>query len=214
MSRSGAAAGQRDDLIAGVQKNWASAHPVIDEYYRSFNERRFVDAAALFGDSAVLQQLPQQRQEPGSIGYLQFVSAWLKAFPDAAFIIRRITSDDGRMFEVTLDATGTHQGPLDFSGWVFRPTGLYATFGIRELLEVRDGKIVFSSLTLNLHEIVDKLAKVDSTKLLEHIERLRQLAEALREVPSESMRARELTAEIGVELDSARHVVRPYYRPR
>ena len=214
MARRVTADGQRDDLIAGVQENWASARPVIDEYYTSFNERRFVDAAALFGDHALLQQLPQQRQESGSIGYLQFVSAWLKAFPDAAFIVRRIASDDGRTFEVTLDATGTHRGPLDFGGWVFRPTGLHATFGIRELLEVREGKIVFSSLTLNLHEIVDKLAKVDGVKLLEHIERLRYLSEMLREAPSDSMRARELTAEIGIELDAARHVVRPYYRQR
>jgi hypothetical protein len=214
MSPSGMAGDQRDDLIAGVQENWAAARPIIDEYYTSFNERRFVDAAALFGDTAVLQQLPQQRQERGSIGYLQFVSAWLKAFPDAALIVRRITSEDGRTFEVTLDATGTHRGPLDFGGWVFRPTGLHAAFGMREILEMRDGKIVFSSLTLNLHEIVDKLAKVDGAKLLEHIERLRQLAEALRQTPSDSMRARELTAEIGQELDAARHVVRPYYRPR
>ena len=214
MAPRGMTESQRDDLIVRVQENWASARPVIDEYYTSFNERRFVDAAALFGDNALLQQLPQQRQEAGSIGYLQFVSAWLKAFPDAAFIVRRIASDDGRTFEVMLDATGTHRGPLDFGGWVFRPTGLHATFGIRELLEVREGKIVFSSLTLNLHEIVDKLAKVDGVKLLEHIERLRHLAESLREAPSDSMRARELTAEIGIELDAARHVVRPYYRQR
>jgi predicted ester cyclase len=213
MSRSGTAGGERPDQIGSGQEDRATL-AVLDEYYASFNERRFVDAAALFGDNAVLQQLPQQKQERGSIGYLQFVSAWLKAFPDAAFIVRRIASEDGRNFEVNLEATGSHCGPLDFGGWVFRPTGMRATFGIRELLEVREGKIVFSSLTLNLHELVDKLAKVDGVKLIEHIERLRQLAASLREAPPESMRARELTAAIGMELDAARHVVRPYYRPR
>lgn len=214
MSRMGTAGDERANQSDSMHGDGAASRAVIDEYYASFNERRFVDAAALFGDNAVLQQLPQQKQERGSIGYLQFVSAWLKAFPDAAFIVRRVTSDDGRNFEVTLEATGSHRGPLDFSGWVFRPSGMHATFGIRELLEVHEGKIVFSSLTLNLHELVDKLAKVDGAKLIEHIERLRHLAETLREAPSDSMRARELTAAIGAELDAARHVVRPYYRPR
>ena len=190
----------------------ASARAVITQYYATFNQRQFLEGAALFADDAVLQQLPQQRQEPGSIGYLQFVSAWLRAFPDAEFVIRGITSHDGRTFDVALDATGTHRGPLDLAGWVFRPTGQRASFGIRELLEVRAGKIAFASLSLNLHDIVDKLALVDATKLLAHIERLRQLADVLRSVRADSTGGREIINEIGRELDAARHIVRPYYQ--
>jgi hypothetical protein len=62
-----------------------TAEAVIREYYDRFNERRFVEAAALFTEDVQLEQLPFLRQERGGIGYLQFVSAWIRAFPDAVF---------------------------------------------------------------------------------------------------------------------------------
>ena len=189
-----------------------AATSLIRQDYASFNRRRFVDGAALFADDAVLEQLPLVQQERGAIGYLQFVSAWLRAFPDATLAVRDMASHDSITYDVSLDATGTHRGMLDLPGWAFRPSGVRATFGIRELLQIRNGKIAFSSLTLNLHEMVDKLAQVEVSRLLDHVERLRRLAETLRSVKPETMRAREITDEIGRELDAARHVVRPYYR--
>lgn len=185
---------------------------VIDEYYACFNERRFVEAAALFADDAVLEQLPLLRQERGAIGYLQFVSAWLRAFPDAALIVRGMTAHENSTYDVSVEATGTHRGALDLAGWMFRPTGVRVTFGLRELLQVREGRIAFSTITVNLHEMVDKLAQVDAGRLLDHIDRLRRLAEALRSVQADAARAREITEDIGRELDAARHVVRPYYK--
>ena len=198
--------------MAQVRDGSSVGGALIEQYYASFNQRCFVEGAALFADDAVLEQLPQLRQERGGIGYLQFVSAWLRAFPDAAFVVRRSHSDDNRTFDVSLDAVGTHRGALDVGGWVFRPTGVQVTFGIREVLEVRDGKIVFSSITFNLHDIVEKLAEVDTSMLVEHLERLRHLADALRVVRRDSMAAREIVTDIGRELDAARHVARPYYR--
>ena len=189
-----------------------TAEAVIREYYDCFNGRRFVDAAALFTEDAQLEQLPFLRQERGGIGYLQFVSAWIRAFPDAVFTPERIASRGGAAHEVSLMAAGTHRGTLELGEWVFRPTELRAVFGIRELFEIRDGKIALCSISFNLHEIVDTLAQVDPDKLLAHIERLRALGTTLCGVRGDALRAREITAAIGQELDAARHVVRPYYK--
>jgi predicted ester cyclase len=123
----------------------AAARTVIEHYYAAFNQRRFVEGSALFTEDAVLEQLLTLKQERGAIGYLQFVSAWLRAFPDAAFDIRHMSSEDGRTFDVMLDATGTHRGALDFGGWKFRPTGLRASFGVRELLECATGRLPFQT---------------------------------------------------------------------
>jgi SnoaL-like polyketide cyclase len=185
---------------------------VIDQYYSYFNERRFVEATALFAETAVLEQLPLQRQERGGIGYLQFVSAWLRAFPDAALAAQHISSPDATTYEVDLAATGTHRGALEVGGWVFRPTGAHVVFRLRELLQVREGKIAFSSLSFDLHEIIDKLARVDASRLLEHIERLHQLGEDLKAARNGAGGTREIADRIGQELDAARHVVRPYYK--
>ena len=188
------------------------AETVIREYYDCFNERRFVDVADLFAEDAVLEQLPSLRQERGVIGYLQFVSAWLRAFPDAVFTPECILSRDDVTHEVSVTASGTHRGALELGGWVFRPSDLPALLGFREFLQIRDGKIAFSSLSLNLHEIVDKLAQIDADKLLEHVERLRPLGLALRGLRGDAIRAREITDAIGRELDAARHILRPYYK--
>lgn len=212
-ARSCRALGARGRITADVHDPTQSAETTIREYYDCFNERRFVHAADLFTSDAVLEQLPLLRQERGGIGYLQFVSAWLRAFPDAVLTPERISSRDAITHDVTLTAEGTHQGPLELGGWVFRPTDLHVVFGVRELFQIREGKISFSSLSFNLHEIVDKLTKVDADKLLDHIERLRVLGTSLRAARGDEIRVREITEAIGRELDAARHVVRPYYKP-
>lgn len=190
----------------------ASARTIIDHYYAAFNQRRFVDAGTLFAHDAVLDQLPLLRQEPGAIGYLQFVSAWLRAFPDATFVVQNVATEDDRIFDVRFEASGTHAGALEVGGRVFRPTGVHRTLGLREMLELRDGRIAFSSLIYDMHDVIEKLARLDTVKLVGHIERLRQLAEELKGFAPDSLHGRELTSEIGRELDAARHVVRPYYK--
>lgn len=195
--------------------SWSAVTPdtalLIEQYYRHFNERHFVEASALFADDAVLEQLPLRAQERGGIGYLQFVSAWLRAFPDAVFEPRQISCADARGCEIHLTATGTHRGPLNLGGWTFRPTGTRVTFRFRELLQVQSGRITFSSLSFDLHEVVEKLTQPDVPLLLEHIQRLQQLAVEL-SATRDSTASRLVLRRIGEELDAARHVVRPYYR--
>ena len=184
---------------------------IIQEYYAAFNDRRFLDAAALLADDAVLEQLPLRSQERGRIGYLQFVSMWLGAFPDAALRQRHVSSD-GAAVEVDLTLTGTHQGALHLGDWVFRPTGTPVTVHLRELLQIREGRIVFASVSFDLHELVENLTICDVSALLDHLRRLHVLAGELAEGPQGPVSVRNVVHRIGQELDAARQVVRPYYK--
>lgn len=185
---------------------------LIRQYYACFNERRLIDAAALLADDAVLEQVPLQQQRKGSAGYLQFVYGWLSAFPDAILAVQNIHSRDDVTHESDLLATGTHLGSLDMGGWVFKPTLTAASLRLRELIEVRDGRIVYSSVSFDVQEIVEQLARVDHAKLLWHTDRIRHLSDDLRDARGDTIRERHVVDRLGRELDAARHAVRPYFR--
>ena len=133
-------------------------HELIRKYYACFNERRFADAAEFFSDDAVLEHGPlEQRQQDGA-GYLQFAEMWVRAFPDAALSIVRVEQHGDTICEVDLIVTGTHLGAFDLGeGGLFKATGAQAKIPVRELLEVRVGKITYSSLAFDLHELIRQL---------------------------------------------------------
>jgi hypothetical protein len=54
---------------------------------------------------------------------------------------------------------------------------------------------------------------VDHTRLLQSVERIRQLGDQLAAVQHDPIRAREAVDRLGRELDAARHTVRPYFKP-
>jgi steroid delta-isomerase-like uncharacterized protein len=186
---------------------------VIRQFYDNFNRRAFDAAAALFTDDAVLEHEPVRRQKRGGAGYLDFVQMWTEAFPDAALKVDHVTTRDGVTYEVELRATGTHLGGLDMGGaGVFKPTGVRAAIRMRQLLEIRDGRITFSSLSFDLQDIVHQLVTVDAGRLLEHLQKIQQLGAKLSATPEEDLVGRRnLVDRLGAELDAARHVVRPHY---
>jgi hypothetical protein len=186
---------------------------LIATFYDAFNQRRFADAAALFADDAVLEHATPRRQEQGGAGYLIFARIWTQAFPDAALTIERIASQDEVTFEVELLVTGTHLGALDMgSCGVFKPSNVRAALRVRQLLEIPVDRIVFSSLSFDVHDLVHQLVSVDTTKLLEHIVRLQQLAEKLAATPEDdAAERRNVVDRLGTELDAARRVARPYF---
>ena len=185
---------------------------LIREYYACFNERRFGDAAVLFADDAVLEQMPFQRRQQGGAAYLHYARMWTIAFPDAVITIERLHSTAASVYEVNLLTSGTHLGDLDLGGSVvFKRTGSEASFQLRELLEIRDAHITFSCLSFDFQDIIHQLVSVDEPKLLEHLARIRTYEQQLRETPANLSRRRELLDRLGVELDTARRVVRPYF---
>jgi predicted ester cyclase len=184
---------------------------LIREYFACFNERRFDDAAALFTEDAVLEQVPFHCRERGGAAYLLFAALWTRAFPDAQVRIENVTAGPNDVFEVELSGSGTHMGDLSMGGCVFRPTGVRTELRLRELLQFRGERITVSCLSFDLQELAHQLARVDDTQLLMHLARLRYLEDQLRSVPADSNRRHDLLDHIGRELDAARHVVRPYF---
>jgi len=189
-----------------------TATDLIHTYYSAFNERRWDRAAACLAADAALDHLPMTRQHAGPAGYLQFAERWLCAFPDATLTIESISSPDSITQNVHLLARGVHTGLLEFGGRVFRPSGATVCLRIRELLQIHDGVIVFASLSFDMQDIVRQLARVDSSALLRRLGRLRALEDELIRAQNDEARARGVIDRIGLELDDARHVVRPYYK--
>ena len=135
-------------------------HVLIREYYACFNEHRFRDAADLFALDAVLEHQPFGPATRGGGGYLQFAHMWTEAFPDGTLTIDHVEQRGDTICEVDLVATGTHAGDIDMGPYgVFKATGARATLRCRELLEIRSGKITYSSLSFDVHELIRQLKK-------------------------------------------------------
>jgi predicted ester cyclase len=133
-------------------------HELIREYYTCFNERRFTDAAELFSEDAVLEHGPLGQRQHGGAGYIHVAKMWVEAFPDARLNILHVEQHGDTICEVDLIGTGTHQGIFDVGpNGTFKPTGAQATLRLRELLEIRVGKITYSSVSFDLHELIRQL---------------------------------------------------------
>jgi len=194
-----------DHARAGDRLRW------IRDYYACFNERRFQDAAAMFAEDAVLEQMPFLQRLRGGSAYHVFAETWTRAFPDATVTIEGLVEAPSGVFEVDLVGTGTHEGELKFGGSVFKATGIRTTLHLRELLEMRDGRITLSCVSFDFQELVQQLARVDEGQLLSHLSRIRVLEEQLRALAPGHADRRGLIERLGRELDAARGVVRPYF---
>jgi len=115
------------------------------------------------------------------------------------------------MAEVYLLATGTHRGSLEFGVYRFRPSGAEAALHVRELLDIRDGWIVSSALTVDLNDLVSQLTQVDYGALAHHLERIRALDDELAHATGDPTRQRHVANRLGVELDAARRAIRPHF---
>jgi predicted ester cyclase len=185
---------------------------LIRAYYACFNERRISDAGELFSEDAVLDFPPFASKEGGAAAYAHFVETWLHAFPDAQLKIEHVEQRGDTICEVDLLASGTHEGPLDLGGHVvLKPSHARLSLKLRELLEIRGGKITYASLRFDLNHLIRQLVQVDYAKLRGHLETLRHLTDELRDVKGDAEQLRDLTERIGQTLDEARRVVRPYF---
>jgi predicted ester cyclase len=184
---------------------------IIRDYYACFNERRFADAAAMFTEDAVLEQVPFQGRQRGPAAYRVYVELWTRAFPDLMLEIADVTVLPDRAVEAQLVASGTHMGDLSIGGCVFRPTGVATKLRLRELIEFRGDRLAASVVSFDLQELANQLTRVDDTQLLMHLSRLRYMEGQLRNTTPHSEHRLTLLESIGRELDSARRVLRPYF---
>lgn len=188
-----------------------SDEDLIRAHYEDFNQRRVDAAAARFRPEATLEHVTG-RIEQGPGGYRQFAERWLAAFPDGRVTVQSIHPRGPGTYEANLLLAGTHLGTLAFGPWVFHPTGSDVQLGARELFQVKDRQFSFAHLSLDLQDMVRQLTSVDTSKLIQHLARIQQLAESLTAAGRDPRKQREVIDRIGTELDAARHVVRPYFR--
>ena len=185
---------------------------LIRAHYDDVNGRRLDRAAARFHPDARIEHVGGQVQ-CGPPGFSLLAQQWLTAFPDGRLIVQEISAQGRNMDDVDLIAEGTHAGTLAVGPWSFRPSHVAVRLNARELFHVKDGQFLLASLSFDLQDLVRQLATVDTTRLLAHIARIQQLGEQLAAEP-DATRQRELIDRIGVQLDSARHEVRPHFRPK
>jgi predicted ester cyclase len=185
----------------------------IRSYYACFNERRIQDAAALFTSDAIVLHVPWNHNERGARAYQRFAETWIRAFPDAVLTAERIASRGDTLWEVDLCATGTHLGVLELGSLgTLKPTGTQTTVRLRELLDVRNSHVVFSSLSLDVQALIQQLTIIDYAALMHHLDRIGQLRTELARSTTDHDRQREVTQRLGRELDATRHVIRPHFK--
>jgi hypothetical protein len=191
----------------------AGTEALIRRLYALFNARELEQAAALFTDDALLEHAATGRQQRGGAGYLEFARMWVGAFPDAVLTVEAITPRSPTSIEVDLLASGTHEGPLDLGGYgLFKPSGTRGNIRLRQILELRDGRIAYSALSFDVHDIVQQLVAVSVPKLLDQLKRVQQLGGRLAQTSADQvMERRSLIDRLGTELDAARRIVRPYF---
>jgi len=185
---------------------------LIREYYACFNERRFQDATTLFREDAVLENIPFGKKHSGGDGYVRFAQEWNVAFPDATLVVDRVDRRGDTLFDVHLVGAGTHRGILDVGMFRFQPNGAQATLRLRELLEIKDGTIVSSSLSFELNDLIAQLSTVDYSELAARLERIRQLTDELARAQGNSVLQRDVADRLGPQLDAARKALRPHYK--
>jgi hypothetical protein len=186
---------------------------LIRQYYASFNERRIADAAALFSTDATVDHPPFTGALRGGHAYEQSVDTWLRAFPDARLSVEHIEWRSDTICEVDLVATGTHRDVLNLGAYgTLKPSGVKAVLRMRERLDIQSGQITYSSLSFDLNDLFYQLARVDYSRLVEHLDRIQQLRDDLLCTGDDADHRRRLTEEVGRELDAARLVIRPWYR--
>jgi predicted ester cyclase len=186
---------------------------LVRDYYRCFNERRIVTAGTLFAPDAVVEMPPFVQRAHGSDAYVRFADTWLRAFPDAVLTMEHLEQRNETMCEVDLIATGTHAGPLDLGALgLLRPSGVRLTLRLRELLEIRDGHIVYASLEFDLNGLIRQLNRIDYEQLRTSLDTIRQLADELTNAQPESEQQRDVTERLGRSLDAARLIVRPQFK--
>ncbi|HEX5475607.1 MAG TPA: ester cyclase [Vicinamibacterales bacterium] len=184
---------------------------LLRRYYAAFNDRRLDEAASLFTADAVVEHFPGSGGARGPDGYRAAADTWLRGFPDLHVTIERVSTSRPHMHEVDLVATGTHTGPFELAGRRFRPLGVKASLHLRELLEVGDGRFTFASVSFDLQDLVHQLTRIDVSALVDHIHRIHDLGDQLAASADDAPRRTRVLDRLGLELDAARRVIRPYF---
>ncbi|HET9831129.1 MAG TPA: ester cyclase [Vicinamibacterales bacterium] len=185
----------------------AAPPSLIEYYYDCFNSRRFADAAALFSEGHI--EFSPGAPWSGPDGYLHFAEAWTSAFPNVTFNVESVAWRSATVCEVYLRAKGTHTGEFRFGRYRIPPTDREAILHLRELLDIHDGRIRASMVTIEFSDLVRELAQVDYDDVVARVERVCRLRDELKAARGEHRR--DVLDRLGAELDAARRALRPHF---
>ena len=186
---------------------------LIHGYYARFNARQLAEALEMFSAEAVMEAPPFTAAADGRKSYERFTRLWLVAFPDASLAVESIVHRSDTLHEVNLLATGTHTNLLDLGAYGrFKPTGERTTLRLRELIEIQNGLITYSNVSLDVHDLTRQLSIIDYDSLVSHLDRIDRLRSQLAEAGDDKERRRYVAERIGRELDAALLAVRPWFR--
>ena len=129
---------------------------------------------------------------------------------DATLAIESVNWRSETVCEVYLRASGKHTGVLDYGRFRFQPTWATALLHVRELLDVHDGKITGSMISLDFNNLVRQLALIDYEDVLGRLERISVLKDEL-SLATTDVQRRDVTSRLGSELDGARKALRPHF---
>jgi hypothetical protein len=188
-----------------------SADDLIRRYVDGFNARRFGDVAELFGTDARFAWIDFADPKPAREGFREFVERWAGAFLHSRLRIEHVEPRGASLVEVDLLATGTHIGTLDMRMYHFEPTQVKVALPVRQLFEFTDAQIAYTSISVDLQQLVRQLTTLNVSALDSHLEEIGRLRSELAGQAEEG-RVRELAERLGRELDAARRILRPYYR--
>ena len=131
---------------------------LIRRLYDFFNDRRFVDAAAMFEDAMQGLRHPLRRE-----GFIAFANGWVGAFPDGWLNVVSIQPDTDA-YEVDVMAVGTHLGDLSLvSGEVLRPAQRQARIPIRHTIRFSGDRIAASVLSFDTADLTRQLERRESS---------------------------------------------------
>jgi len=117
---------------------------IAGEYMAALNSHDYERLRAYHADS-IQSLLPGQAGPVGEAGLRAFLEANWTAFPDLSFqVTQRIASGDWVVD--TWIGTGTHSGPMMTpTGASIPPTGRKATVPGAGVIQLKDGKIVYTA---------------------------------------------------------------------
>lgn len=203
-----------DHEAGGPQRATAPSHePVIAAYYAGFNDRRLADVTSLFARDAVGQYLPGKSPRPARPAYDEFARVWLQAFPDARMHVEQVRQWGPNTCETVVILEGCHERPLDLGsfGW-FEPSHSRVRLRLHEAFEIAAGTIHRASVCFDLPQLTQELSHIDFDRLGRHLERIEQLRSELERARPKVDARRQVVERLGVELDAARLLVRPWFR--
>jgi predicted ester cyclase len=131
---------------------------VLLRLYDRFNRRELTPLHDLFAPDAVVECPPFRHQADGATAWHAFLDRVATAFPDARLRAERLSRLADSMYQCFIVCDGTHRGPFDVGTFgQFLPTGRRVQITFRQLIQFRQGKVVYMNIAFDPTELTRQI---------------------------------------------------------